>query len=234
MSRKIFNPAEGHPYYFLGAVLALLAMLYPILGIGRWGLVIWTLSFWVVLVAAIHATGRRRRVRTSARWLGSTALIAGIVGLGQILAYGESTSAVRIIVDVLTLVFLMFATGAVLFEVLTTKRVDVDHLIGASASYVLLGLTFTYAFLALQEVTGDAILISRVALQGQTITDPGLADFLYFSFVSLTTLGFGDIVPITMGARVLTTVEAIAGQLFLTILVARLIGLHIADSRVSH
>ena len=60
MPRKILNPDEGHPYYFLGAVLALLAAMYPILGIGQWGLVTWTLSFWVVLVAAIHATGRRR------------------------------------------------------------------------------------------------------------------------------------------------------------------------------
>ncbi len=53
---------------------------------------------------------------------------------------------------------------------------------------------------------------------------------LYFSFSTLTTLGYGDIVPVSPLARMLTSVEAITGQLYLTVLVARLVGLHITES----
>ncbi len=54
-------------------------------------------------------------------------------------------------------------------------------------------------------------------------------DALYFSFVTLTTLGFGDIAPISPLARTLVMLEAVTGQLFLAVLVARLVGLHITQ-----
>ncbi len=53
---------------------------------------------------------------------------------------------------------------------------------------------------------------------------------VYYSFVTLTTLGYGDIVPVNPSVRALATLEAITGQLYLTVLVARLVGLHITHS----
>jgi hypothetical protein len=53
---------------------------------------------------------------------------------------------------------------------------------------------------------------------------------LYFSFTTLTTLGYGDIVPVSAIARALTSIEAITGQIYLAVLVARLVGLNIAES----
>jgi hypothetical protein len=58
----------------------------------------------------------------------------------------------------------------------------------------------------------------------------GDSGVLYFSFATLTTLGYGDIVPTTPISRMLASVEAITGQLYLAVLVARLVGLHIAES----
>ena len=56
------------------------------------------------------------------------------------------------------------------------------------------------------------------------------AEMVYYSFVTLTTLGYGDIVPVSPSARALATLEALTGQLYLTVLVARLVGLHITHS----
>ena len=53
---------------------------------------------------------------------------------------------------------------------------------------------------------------------------------IYYSFVTLSTLGYGDIVPKVSAARMLAAVEAITGQLYLAVLVARLVGLHISQS----
>lgn len=56
---------------------------------------------------------------------------------------------------------------------------------------------------------------------------------LYFSFVTLTTLGYGDITPATHGTRALATLEALAGQVFITFLVARLVGLHVVRQKTA-
>ena len=61
-----------------------------------------------------------------------------------------------------------------------------------------------------------------------------LSEVSYYSFVTLTTLGFGDITPVTEFARRLTTAEAVIGQLFLAIFIARLVGLHLAARLVSN
>jgi hypothetical protein len=55
-------------------------------------------------------------------------------------------------------------------------------------------------------------------------------NFLYYSFVTLTTLGYGDITPASSPARSLSTLEAVTGQLYIAILVARLVGLHIVHA----
>ena len=228
---KTLRP-QGHRFYFLGAALFVLAGLYPILGMGHLGLTIWTVTFWLVLLAAIHAASLGPRVRKVARALGATALAAGVAGFLCFELFEGTHGWVFVVVDALTLLFLLFATGAVLFEVLRVARVSVDHLVGAAAAYVMLGVTFTYAFLVLQAVAGAPVLLGEGELCGrlEAVADAQLADYLYYSFVTLTTLGFGDLTPGTLGARVLTGVEAVTGQLFLTVLIARLIGMHVVQA----
>ena len=228
---KTLRP-QGHRFYFLGAALFVLAGLYPILGMGHLGLTIWTVTFWIVLLAAIHAASLGPRVRKVARALGATALAAGVAGFLCFELLEGTHAWVFVVVDALTLLFLLFATGAVLFEVLRVARVSVDHLVGAAAAYVMLGVTFTYTFLVLQAVAGAPVLLGEGELCGrlEAVADAQLADYLYYSFVTLTTLGFGDLTPGTLGARVLTGVEAVAGQLFLTVLIARLIGMHVVQA----
>ena len=110
-----------------------------------------------------------------------------------------------------------------------------DHLLSAACAYVLLGLAFAYVLIVLQGVTGTEQV--HVALENRSLDgDPlGLsrARLLYLSFVTLTTLGYGDITAITLEARMVLGVEAVIGQLYLAILVARLVGLHISGKSPS-
>jgi len=66
------------------------------------------------------------------------------------------------------------------------------------------------------------------AADAMRFDDRSSAVALYFSFVTITTLGYGDIVPVSEAARMLASFEAFTGQVYITILVARLVGLHIA------
>ncbi len=215
-------------FAYLGVALFGLGCLYPVLGLGRIGVAVWTITFWVVLISTIRATSGRRGIRAIARALGGLALAAGIAGYLSTEFGGVTHGAVRALVDLVTFAFLAFATAVVLYEVIRATEVTGDHLIGAAAAYVLLGLAFTYALLLLEAVSGEPILVTEGALS--SIPHPPaeqLADYLYYSFITLTTTGFGDVVPATLGARVVAGMEAVTGQLYLTVLIARLIGLHV-------
>ena len=72
---------------------------------------------------------------------------------------------------------------------------------------------------------------AAVAAEDIHFGDHRTASSLYFSFVTLTTLGYGDMTPVTITARMLTAAEALIGQMYLTVLVARLVALHIAGGR---
>ena len=65
---------------------------------------------------------------------------------------------------------------------------------------------------------------------GDRQIEVGLSLFIYYSFVTITTLGYGDISPITAPANSFSFLEAVTGQLYLAILIARLVGIHIAQS----
>ena len=110
--------------------------------------------------------------------------------------------------------------GFVLSFVLAAKRVDAEHISAALCVYFLIGLGFG-AFFASLDFVEPASLAGARATGALT-----LADSIYFSFVTLATLGYGDIVPASLAARSLAVLEAVFGQLYLAVLVARLVSIY--------
>jgi len=97
------------------------------------------------------------------------------------------------------------------------KRVTAETILGATCAYILFGLLFAFVYLALGELR-DAPFFAQ----------PGpheASEYLYFSFVALTTLGFGDLSPSVGLPQALTAMEALVGSIFLVTLVARLVTL---------
>ena len=104
-----------------------------------------------------------------------------------------------------------------LVRVLHHRRVTYETVLGALCTYVLLGLLFAFAYLAL-DLVRDAPFFAQ----------PGAheaSEYLYFSFVTITTLGFGDLSPAVGLPQALTALEALLGSVFLVTLVARLVTL---------
>lgn len=115
-----------------------------------------------------------------------------------------------------TLIALFAAAGALRFAMAATQ-VDAEHLYAALSAYLLAGIFFGLFYWGLEQIDPG--------------TFPGAGTFsrmsaLYFSFVTLATVGYGDIVPRTDVARGLAIVEGIGGQLFLAVMVARLVSLY--------
>jgi hypothetical protein len=100
-------------------------------------------------------------------------------------------------------------------------RVNHDVIFAAVSAFLLLGIVWTYAYFFLDMANP----LSFKGPQAELNRD----DFFYFSFVTLATLGYGDIVPVTRPARSLAILEALMGQLYLAILIARLVGAYVAQ-----
>ena len=122
--------------------------------------------------------------------------------------------------------FFSYTTVSVFINIIRGTRVNIETLYGAVTVYLLIGITYTSIYILIESVyPGSFNMISKQGL----VYPSRLHDLLYYSFVTLTTLGYGDITPIRAPARILSVSEAVIGQLYLTILVARLVGLHISS-----
>lgn len=155
--------------------------------------------------------GRRRRIllavvvalwlaRTAAGWFDHPVFSAVTLGCWTLIAFFAAGSALR---------FAMRATS-----------VDIEHLYAALSAYLLAGIFFGSLYWVLEQIAPGTFAapddFSRVSA-------------IYFSFVTLATLGFGDIVPRTDVVRGLAIMEGVSGQLFLAVLVARLVSLYTRD-----
>jgi len=108
------------------------------------------------------------------------------------------------------------------YDLFASKKVTGDTVKGGICAYILLGVLWAPIYKVVY--TSNPLAFSG-----------GLNEhfsFFYFSFTTLTTLGYGDIIPVTSFAKMLTNLEAITGQMFLVIFMARLVGLHIAHQKI--
>jgi hypothetical protein len=115
-----------------------------------------------------------------------------------------------------TAIGLFAAAGALRFAMRAT-RVDAEHLYAALSAYLLAGIFFGLFYWVLEQIGPGTFAASGEFSRLSAI---------YFSFVTLATLGYGDIVPRTDVARGLAIVEGVGGQLFLAVMVARLVSLY--------
>jgi hypothetical protein len=126
---------------------------------------------------------------------------------------------------VLGLVILLIVATAILTEVLRAGDVTSHLVVGAVCVYLMLALVWTFFYYAIEALAPGAILVrgqpfSTGALPG---ADAESIKMLYISLATITTLGNSDI-PVTFLARQIATIEAITGQLYLAVLIARLVG----------
>lgn len=204
----------------LGILITFFAIL-PFLG----QLIFTDLVGTVILVVAVSAVIDRRN------YLVVYALVAALTIAAIWYAHWFPSTSIVVIANLLDLLFLALVVGAILGHVFRSRRVTRETLAGAVSAYLLIGVMWADVFSVLQTVVPGSFSTSAtdIALQpGIASPRNQVAQFAYFSFVTLSTLGYGDITPLTRPARGLAALEAIFGQLYLAILVARLVSLQVA------
>ncbi len=216
---------KGNFHLFL-LFLSLQILVYPFLRADFTHQIIMNLLIGALLVSGVLAFVQKRRVMIVALSLAVLTLVVAMVALvvpgpGLVIARQSLLAA-----------FLVLTAGVLLKVVLGKGPVTGDKLSGAVCVYLLIGVIWSLLFGILETAAPGSLGFSGAdaGVQEALRTGAPQGAMTYFSFVTLTTLGYGDIVPVSKVARSLVAVEALLGQLYLTILVARLVGLHMTHS----
>ncbi len=124
---------------------------------------------------------------------------------------------------------------AILQEVLKARRVTIHTISGSMSVYLLAALLWGVGYTVIELIWPGSFTapLSGVGGAGATVSQT-FADLFFFSVVTITTAGYGDVTPISPQARSLTSLELIIGQIFLAILVAWLVGMFIAHSMIEN
>ena len=125
----------------------------------------------------------------------------------------------------LSFFFFLFVTLTLFGNIINTKNVTQNTLYGAICVYLMLGILWASIYGLINEIVPGSIFTGNL-IEGHLTTN----EIIYFSFTTLTTLGYGDITSMTPVGRILSVLEAIVGQLFIAFMVARLIAIYTSHS----
>ncbi len=172
-----------------------------------------------VLLSATYAVSRRRSFFIFA-------ISVSIFSIALTFWLAAAPTYWLIVISHGTLVVLIsFFAVAILSYVLGSGKVTWDKIYGAVCAYLLFGYAWTFAYSVIETVQPGSFISLSSPAPHDLISS--VMQLRYFSFVTLATVGYGDIVPHTPAARTMALLEAILGQFYLVALVGRLVGLHI-------
>ena len=203
------QPAPGR----YGALLLLLIIGYLLSAFitEHWVETLQVVIFTITMILALRSSSvSRRAVRVL--------LFAAVIGVPvmSVLAFSTATGDTGTgIANIWTGLVLLTAVVLIVRRVLAFGTVTLQSIYGALSAYLIVGLMFSSFFAAIYHFSGDHFFVSGETANPQT--------FQYFSFTTLTTLGYGDFTAAENSGRAVAVLEALTGQVFLATLVARLV-----------
>jgi len=219
---RFINRLMSSRFAYLTMSLVLLIIAYPYLEIEIIGQIVMTVITILVMVSLIVAVSDSKRNIIIALCLAVPWFVTLMINFPMF--ESERSIVVRKEIVFAVLLFL-FTTITIFIHLLKSREVTSEILFASVCVYLLVGLTWAalYIFIDILYPHSFIDVGDNIA-----ITAPR---FLFFSYITLTTVGYGTMTPISDPARSLALLEAIIGQLYLAILVARLVGLHISKPK---
>jgi voltage-gated potassium channel len=185
--------------------------------------IIFQLLMTLVFFFAIFALHRERNIFALSLFLLGLALVFHWVGIFGVVRYSGLVS------QLITILYLAVLVYSFFLAIFSAKTVSFEVISATLCLYLIMGLLWAHVFVVLETLCPGSF--------SGKLLDPGnpaweqLQGFIYFSFITLTTLGYGDITPQTQGAGALCQAEAIVGQIYMAVLVAWLVSMYSSDKK---
>ncbi len=214
MVNTLINLTRHKMFNFMVSILLLL-ILSSILEGSKYGYLVLNSLSTAVFLLGVHAVGTTKR----------NLIILVLLGLPWFLAEWIYIDSPRTIFT--SVLFFLFVTGIIFNHILHTKDVTADTLFGAVCVYLLLGLLWASIYGLLEHLDPGTIYFSNNA---EPLKEATSNELIYYSYLTLASLGYGDITFLTPEGRIISVLEAVTGQLFIAFLVARLVSIYTTKS----
>ncbi|NIM15238.1 MAG: two pore domain potassium channel family protein [Candidatus Aminicenantes bacterium] len=212
---------------YLTISFILLLVLYPFLEGGISGLIILITLISAICFFGVYAVSYNRKNLIIALTFGLPYVVLNWIGLLRLIPSIPELILVFFI-NIFTMLFYAFTAIVILSFVLKAAKVNEDVLFGAVSIYMLIGGAWSAIYTTIELLKPGSFIIDAVNNIDGILN---WSDFIYFSFETLTTLGYGDIIPVTSVARSFAVTEAIIGVMYLAIIISRLVGMYISQSK---
>jgi hypothetical protein len=217
------RPREQWRHLALLISMLLLFVISPAVTVFRHGALILNVIAAIMLIAGSYAVSERKYFFVIAL------VLSGISIITTWLLLIIQQPWMAILSHGCIIVLVAFFAIIILGYVLRSGRVTTDRIFAAICVYLLIGYAWTFAYVLVEELQPASFIALSHAAPNDYVSR--VLQMRYLSFITLTTVGYGDIVPHSPVARSLAVLEAIVGQIYLTVLVARLVGLHIVHAQ---
>ena len=205
--QDFFDYLQDHEYLLLICFTLLTLIVYPLLEGYSHGSVWYHILLSLILLAGVSSSGDKSQLIWSTVVVGL--LSFGLSWADFLVGSGEWILLLYLIV---TLIFFVLVLTKVLYSIFGHTKVNKHLIFGSIAGYLMIGMAGAFAF--------GIIELSYPGSFAPAVTTIGnIPSFLYYSFVSMLTIGYGDMVPVGGQAQMRSVLFAIAGQLYLTIIV---------------
>lgn len=214
-SLKILKSIPSHSFLFLG--IFLFVFIYPLIDNTTIFDFVGPLSYSVIILSILSIIERSERKKST--------LLYYLVLLSLIfvwLHYFFDLPFFQYVSFIFNIIVFMMAFSRMIGQILASKQVTIKVMLEAVNGYLLLGVMLTLTNALLWQLSHDSF--SNIS--------SGMVDIIYFSFISITTIGFGDISPQTDIAKLVSVFFGLASQLYLTIIIALIIGKFLNNKNV--
>jgi hypothetical protein len=178
-----------------------------------------------IIVSTIFALDFPRRTRGALTGIGSVTLV--LIWVGDFF----DLDMLRLASYFIIFFYMGFITVTMIIHIARSKKVTPTLILSAVNGYLLLGYLGSFLLATAAIIQTHVLKASTHAFQFPGGPPSGLHDYLYFSFVTLTTLGYGDVTPVSPIAKSFTLIIAVSGQLYVAILIAMLVGKFLSRQR---
>lgn len=209
----------AHRFTYLLITLVVMIAVAPLLNEFTYLRITFDLALSMILIAGLFVVSQHKILP----WFAALLAIPMLVSIW--LRYFDQVWPVIDLVGKVSGIF-YFATiaAAIITFVFCTHRVTWELISAALVGYLLLGTMWGFCYAVIELIQSGSFQITQCAAGCKD------AGFFYYSFITLTTVGYGDITPLTGISRSFSMLEGIVGQCYMAVLVARLVGLHVAEA----
>lgn len=214
--RSATSNVRGFPHLFF--TLLAFVVFAPMATGALWQRLVYLALTITMLSAAFRLSWWQPKLRAV-----EVALIATAIATAAVKTFDLESPLVSSLL-VFTAIFLIITSILLLRKITSDQVVTADTLYGAASIYLLIGITWALVFSVLSAFQQDTL--SYASYQGQTAAAGTWPQYMYFSFMTLATVGYGDITPNTQIARSVAILEVISGVFYVALLIGRLVDLY--------